>query len=228
VGVWVSHLGDNSLSAVRSEEVVGDTAANTGSATLGSALNDGVKVVLGRQGIAHGSSEWLEVNAADGPVLNIELLKKGVDVGSEMGSVETTNTNVDDTLLDTLSLIGGNGNILQLCKVLGVKLDGCSGCLTGVCGGGSGNLLILSVSKLPGWCVVHRLALRGVLASSLRALEPDGSDAVRWPGGLENSPSAGGSQKVSGDLRRHDKITYVSMERMRWMSRGQSGMVKDL
>jgi hypothetical protein len=125
VSVRVSHLSDDSLAAVRGKEVVGDTPANTGRGTLGGTLNDGVEVVLGLQSIAHGSSEWLKVNTADGPVLYVELLKKSVDVSSEMGAVEATNTDMDDALLDALTLVGRNGNILELRKVLAVELEGC-------------------------------------------------------------------------------------------------------
>ena len=159
VSVGVGHLGNNSLGVVRSKHVVGDGTANTGAAALGGALNDGVEVVLGLQGIAHWSSEWLEVNTADGPVLYVELLKERVDVSSKMGSVETANTNVDDSLLDTLSVVGGNGDILELCKVLGVELEG--GCYraTSLCRSGGRNLLLFAVSKLAGWGVVDGLAL---------------------------------------------------------------------
>jgi hypothetical protein len=125
VGIGVSHLGNDSLAAVRSKEVVGDTTTDTGSGTLGSTLNNGVEVVLGLQSIAHGSSEWLKVNTADGPVLDVELLKKSVDVGCKMGPVETTDTDVNDTLLDTLTLVGGDGYILELGEVLAVELERC-------------------------------------------------------------------------------------------------------
>jgi hypothetical protein len=36
--------------------------------------------------------------------------------------VETTNTNVDDALLDTLTLVGGDGDILELREILAVEL----------------------------------------------------------------------------------------------------------
>lgn len=159
VSVGVSHLGDNGLGVIGGKHVVGNGTANTGAAALGGALDDGVKVVLGLQGIAHGSSEWLKVNTADGPVLYVELLEERVDVSSKMGSVETANTNVDDSLLDTLSVVGGNGNILELCKVLGVELKG--GCYraTSLCRSRRGNLLLFAVSKLPGWGIVDGLAL---------------------------------------------------------------------
>lgn len=122
VSVGVSHLGDDGLAAVRSKKVVGDTTANTCGGTLSSTLNDGVEVVLGLQSIAHGSSKWLKVNTADRPVLDVELLEKSVNVGCEMGPVETTNTNVDDALLDTLTLVGGDGDILELREILAVEL----------------------------------------------------------------------------------------------------------
>jgi hypothetical protein len=48
------------------------------------------------------------------------LLEKCVDVSCQMGSVETTNTDMDDSLLHTLSLVCWDGNILHLGQVLGV------------------------------------------------------------------------------------------------------------
>lgn len=204
VSVGVSHLGDDSLSAVGSKEVVGDGTANTGGGTLSGTLDDGVEVVLGLQSIAHGSSEWLKVNTADGPVLYGKLLKKSVDVGCEMGSVEPTDTNVDNALLDTLTLVGGDSDILELGEVLAAELEGSCRCLALRCGGASGKLLLLSLGECPGRGVVNIVVLR-CPADSLRALEPDGSRAG-GPSGLENSAGAGGAQQVPGDLRRHGRI----------------------
>jgi hypothetical protein len=204
VSVRVSHLGNDSLAAVRGKEIVGDTPTNTGRGTLSGTLNNGVEVVLRLQSIAHRSSEWLKVNTTDRPVLHIELLKKSIDVSSEMGAVEATDTDVDDALLDALTLVGGNGDILELRKVLAVELEGCCCCLALRCGSSaSGELVLLSWSECPGRCVVDIIVLRRP-SDGLRALEPDSSRAG-GPSRLENSASASGAQQVPGYLGRHDE-----------------------
>jgi hypothetical protein len=156
------------------------------------------------QGIAHGSSEWLEVNTADRPVLDVELLKESVNVGCKMGPVETTNTDVDDTLLDTLTLVSGDGDILELREVLAVELDGCCRCLALRRGSSSsGKLLLFALRECPGRSIVNVVVFR-CPADSLRALEPN-SSRTGGPGRLENSASAGGAQQVPRYLRRHDE-----------------------
>lgn len=203
VRVGVGHLGNDGLGVVRSKEIVRDATHDAGAAALGGALNDGVEIVLGLQGIAHGGSKGLQVNTADGPILDIELLEKGVDVSSKMGAVETSHADVDNALLDPLSLVGGHRDILQPSKVFSVKFNGGGRDAARLGRDRGGDLLLLAVGEFPGRSVVDGLALRGRLTDSLSALEADRRGAVAGPGGLEDSAGAGCSQQVPGDLGRH-------------------------
>jgi translation elongation factor EF-1alpha len=120
VGVGVRHLLNNGLTVVRCEQVVGDTSDDARTGTFCVAFNHCVEVVLLRKSVAHGSSEWLKIHTADRPVLDIELLKKRVDVDRQMSSVEAANSYVDNALLDILSLVCWYRDIVQLGKILAV------------------------------------------------------------------------------------------------------------
>jgi hypothetical protein len=122
VGVGVSHLVDDSLAVVGCEEVVGDTTNDVCLGASSGALNDGVEVVLGNESVTHLSIERLHTDTADGPVLQA-LVEQVVNVDSQVGPVEAADSDVDNALLDILTLVVRAGDLLQISQVLAVELQ---------------------------------------------------------------------------------------------------------
>lgn len=93
-------------------------------------------MVLRTEDVAHLGVKGSETNTSNGVVGHAVLLHQLVDVDSQMGPVEATNTDVDDALLDgaTASIVGGLDAALaggqDLGEVLCVELEGRH------CGGG--------------------------------------------------------------------------------------------
>jgi hypothetical protein len=119
----VSHLGDDSLRVIGSKQVVCDGADDTSLGSGCGTLDECVKVVLGNESVPHLSVEGLHTDTADCPVLGLELLKKAVDVNCQMGTVETTDTDVDNSMLDAGTVVGRDCAVLQRCQVGAVQLE---------------------------------------------------------------------------------------------------------
>jgi hypothetical protein len=148
VGVWVSHLGDDSLRVVGSKQVVCDGADDTSLGSGCGTLDECVKVVLGNESVPHLSVEGLHTDTADCPVLGLELLKKAVDVNCQMGTVETTDTDVDNSMLDAGTVVGRDCAVLQRCQVGVVQLEGLR--LSRVRHSGSGLRVVARLGKCSG------------------------------------------------------------------------------
>jgi hypothetical protein len=110
LGVGVSHLVNDSLAVVGRKEERGDGTIDVGRAAISTALNDSVEMILVLQNVAHRSIERLETNTGDGIVAHAMLLHQVVEVDGQVSSVEATDTNVDDTLLDRRTVIGGHSH----------------------------------------------------------------------------------------------------------------------
>lgn len=110
LGVRVSHLVNDGLAIVGREEERGDGAIDVGRAAIGTALNNSVEVILVLQDVAHRSVKGLKTDTSDGIVAHAVLLHQVVEVDGQVSSVETADTNVDDTLLDRRTVIGGHSH----------------------------------------------------------------------------------------------------------------------
>lgn len=100
LGVGVSHLLNDSLAVVGRKEERSDGTIDVGRAAASSTLNDSVQVVLLLQDVAHGSVERLKTDTSNGVVAYAMLLHQIVEVHGQVSSVEATDTNVNNTLLD--------------------------------------------------------------------------------------------------------------------------------
>lgn len=109
LSVRVRHLVNDLLGSIGSENERVDSANDARVAALSGALNDSVQAVLGNQGVAHGSVKGLQTDTANGPVAHGMLAHQAVDIDGQMSSVETTDANVNNTLLDTSSVKGWAG-----------------------------------------------------------------------------------------------------------------------
>jgi uncharacterized tellurite resistance protein B-like protein len=69
-------------------------------------------MVLGVEDIAHGGIVGSQADTADGPIALTMLLEQIVDVDGQMRSVETTNSDVDNALLERLAVVGGDLDLL--------------------------------------------------------------------------------------------------------------------
>jgi hypothetical protein len=125
LGVGVSHLGDDLLGVIGSENVLCDAANNVCFVALSTTLKTCVKVVLSSEDVTHGGIPLGHSNATDRPVAQFELGEDALNVDRQVGAVEATNTNVDDTVLYILAVVIASCDIV-LCdfgKVLAGQLQ---------------------------------------------------------------------------------------------------------
>jgi len=105
LGVGVSHLGDDLLGVVRSENVLCDAANDVCAVAFGATLEACVKVVLGSEDVTHGGVPLGHTDTADRPVAQLVLREDTLNVDRQVGAVESTNTDVDDTVLYILAVV---------------------------------------------------------------------------------------------------------------------------
>lgn len=128
-GIRVRHLSNDGFAIIRSKEVGIDAANDVGKAALGRTFNDGVEIVLGTQGIAHGGIEGLKTNTADSVVCHAVILHQLVNVDGQVRTMETAHTDVDNSLLEGRAApVGRDLNAAGTCRhdlrqIRGVKLE---------------------------------------------------------------------------------------------------------
>lgn len=116
LGVGVSHLSDDLFAVVGGENVLCDAANNVGLVALGTTLKACVKVVLGSKDVTHGGIPLGHADTADRPVAQLELREDALNVDRQVRAVESTNTNVDDTVLYILAVVIASCDIV-LCDL---------------------------------------------------------------------------------------------------------------